>query len=77
MLLMDYPSIRGEYFTEYSKQATWNLLHTYIDAHRQRLVYDYPGDGLQAITIFQPQCENIIFSDKIRYNRLYQKVVHK
>ena len=33
MLLMYYPYIRGGYFTDYSKQATWNLLHAYIYSH--------------------------------------------
>ena len=27
MMIMDYPSIRGEDFPEYSKQATWKLLN--------------------------------------------------
>ena len=52
MLLMDYPSIRGEYSPDYSEKATWNLLHSYIDANSQRLIDEYPGDGVQAITRF-------------------------
>ena len=44
MLLMDYPSIRGEYFPDYAKKATWNLLHAYIDAYSQILIYEYTGD---------------------------------
>ena len=47
MLLMDYPSIRGEYLPYYSENVTWNLLYAYIDAHSQILMYEYPGGGLQ------------------------------
>ena len=77
MLLMDYSSIRGGNLPDYSKQATCNLSHACIDANRQTLIYKYTGDGLQAIMILQPQCENKTFSEKISYNRLFQKVVHK
>ena len=77
MLLMDYPSIRGEIFPYYAKQATWNLLNEYIDAHNQMLIYEYTCDGVQAITRLQYQCENMNFSYKSRYNILFQQVVHK
>ena len=61
MMLMDYTSIRGEYYPDYAKHSTWNLLHAYIDAQIQRLIDKYKGDGVQAITIFQYQCTNMIF----------------
>ena len=77
VLLMDYPSIRGEDFTSYSKNATWNLLHSYIDVHCQRLIYEYPGYVVQSITRNQSQCANRVFAEKIRYNRLFWKVVYK
>ena len=38
MLLMDYPFKREEETPGYSKNTTWNLLHTYIDAHIQILI---------------------------------------
>ena len=47
MLLMDYPSTRGEALPDYTKNTIWNLLHAYIDAHSQILIYKYPVDGLQ------------------------------
>ena len=50
MFLMEYSSIRGEDFTDSAKDSTWNLLHEYIDAHIQRLKYEYTGDGVQFIT---------------------------
>ena len=74
---MEYPSIRGEYLPDYAKNVTWNLLHAYIDVHIQRLIYEYSGYGVQAITIFQSKCANMTFSENIMYIRLFQKVVHK
>ena len=64
MFLIDYPSIRGEDLPDYSKKATWNLLHTYIDAHSQRLIDEYTGDGVHAISRLKYQCANMTFSEK-------------
>ena len=50
MLLMDYPSIRGGDLPYYAKNATQNLLHAYIDAHSQKIIDEYPEDGVQAIS---------------------------
>ena len=77
MLLIDYPSIRREDFTYYDRSSTWNLLHAYIDARSQILTNEYPGDGLQAISRLQSQCAKLTFSDKIRYNTLFQQVIQK
>ena len=77
MLLMNYPSIRGEDSIDYSKKATWNLLHAYIDANSQRLIDEYPGNEIKSMSILKSKCLNITFSDQIRYNRLFQKVIHK
>ena len=77
MLLIDYPYIRGEYLPDHAKNSTWNLLRAYIDAHIQILIDEYPGDGVQAISIFQSQCSNITFSDHRIYNRLFQQVMYK
>ena len=77
MFLMDYLSIIREDFPDYAKKDTWKILHTYIYAHRQRFIEKYTRDVIHAITIFKWQCANMTFSDKIRYNRLFQKVVHK
>ena len=70
-------TFRGRGVTDYSKQSTWNLLHSYIDEHSKKLIDEYSGDVAEAITIFQSQCSNMNFSDKIRYNRQFQQVVHK
>ena len=74
---MDHPSIRGEEISDYSKNVTWNLLHAYIDTHSQRLIYDCPGDGVQTISIFQSQYENMKFAAQSRYNIMFQQVVQK
>ena len=67
---MEYNSIRGKYLRDYSNKYTWNILHSYVDSHSQRLIYEYTGDGLQYIT-------RLTLSDKRSYNRLFQKVVNK
>ena len=77
ILLMDYPSKRGEELPDYDKNATWNLFLAYIDAHSKIIIDEYPGYWVQAISILQSQCANIFFADQIIYNRLFQKVVHK
>ena len=48
---MKYPYIRVEYLPDYVKTSTWNILHAYIDKHFQRLMEEYTGDGVQAISI--------------------------
>ena len=67
MLLVDYPSIRGEDLTDYTKKAAWNIFHSYIDAHSKISIDEYPGDGVQAISSLQPQSANMTFSEKIIY----------
>ena len=72
MLLMDYPSIRGEYLPDYDKESTWDLLRAFIDANSQVLTDEFPGDRAQAISIFKSQCENMTFVDQIRYNGMIE-----
>ena len=74
---MDYPSIRGEELPDYARKATWNLLDAYIDAHSQILIDEFTGDGVQDISIFQSQCAKMTFIDQCRYNKLFQKALHK
>ena len=61
MLLMDYPSTREEELPDYAKKATWNLLNTYIDSYSQRLIDEFTGYGVQAISRFQCQCADMTF----------------
>ena len=74
---MDYPYIRGEWLPDYAWKAIWKLLHAYIYAHSQISIDKYPRYGVQAISRFQYQCENMTFADQSRYNRIFQQVVHK
>ena len=53
MLLMEPAYIIGEDLTDYSKNATWNLFHSYIYSHSQILIDEYPGYGVQAISILK------------------------
>ena len=52
-------------------------MHAYIDAHIQILIDKRQGDGVQAISRLQSQCSDMTFAEKIRYNRLFQQVMHK
>ena len=61
----------------YYKDSSWNLLHTYIDVHIQRLLGEYPVGGVQAITRLKSQCANVTFAENSRYNKLFQRVMHK
>ena len=58
MLLMEYPSVRGEEIPDYDKKKTWNLLHAYIDVHSQRLIDEYPLYAIygnyRVIILFSP-----------------------
>ena len=77
MLLMEQPFIQGEGIPDETKQATCNLLNAYIDENSQKLIHEYPWYCLEAIAILKYQCTNIHFSDSSRYNRQFDKVVHK
>ena len=77
MLLMDYPSIIGGDLPDFFKVATWKLLYAYIDAHSKILIDEYHVDEAQDITVLQSKCENTTSAEQIRYNRLFQKVIHK
>ena len=65
MLLMEYPSIEVEGIPDDAKQVIWNLLHAYIYAHRQMLIDEYPGGGVEAITNLKYQCSNMTFPEKL------------
>ena len=56
MLLIEYPSIEEEGIPDSTKQDTWNLFHTYMDVHIQRLIEDYLGGVVDSITRFLSKC---------------------
>ena len=53
MLLMYYPSIRGEELPYYAKKAIWKIFREYIDSQSERMIDKCPGDVVQAILRFQ------------------------
>ena len=77
IVLMEYASIRGNDSLDYAKNATWNLFHSYIDAHSQILIDEYTVDGVQAISIMQQKCANMTFSDQSKYNIMFQRVTQE
>ena len=54
-----------------------NLLHTNIDVHSRRLISELPGHVIKCISKLQYNCANMKFSDKSKYDRLFQQVTHK
>ena len=76
-LLLDYPDIGGEFIKYFVKESIRNLLHDNIDVNRRNWIAELPGDGVKCISKLQSHCENMTFSDKIRYDRLSQQVTHK
>ena len=54
-----------------------NILHTHIDVHSIRLIAQFPGYGIECIEKLQSNCANMTFSDKSRYDRIFQQVTHK
>ena len=52
-------------------KETRNLLNANIDVHIIRLIYEFPGDGVECISKIQSHCANMIFAGKDRYNRLF------
>ena len=59
------------------KKAIRNLLHANIDAHRRRLIADFPKDGIKCIEKLRSHCANMTFADKSRYDITFQQVTHK
>ena len=52
-------------------------MHANIDVHNRRLMAEFPGYGVKFIEKIQPHCANMTFSEKIRYDRIFQQVTHK
>ena len=76
-LLLDYPKIGRGCIKCYVRKAIRNLLHGNIDAHSRTLIAEFPGYGLKCISKLLSNCANITFSEKSRYDRLFQKVTHE
>ena len=76
-VLLDYPKIGGENIKYFAKTFIRNILHANIDVHSKRLIADLPVDGIKCIEKLQPHSANMTFSDKSRYDRIFQQVTHK
>ena len=48
-----------------------------IDVHSRRLIYESPGDGVKFISELQLNCANMNFSNRSKYDRLFQQVTRK
>ena len=46
-LLLYHPSIVGDNIKYYVKKEIRNILHKNIDVHSRRLIYEFPGDGVE------------------------------
>ena len=76
-VLIDYPKIGREDIKYFVKNSIRNILHDNIDVHSRRLIAEFPGYGVKCISKLQSNCENMTFSDKSSYDRIFQKVIHK
>ena len=54
-----------------------NILHANIDVRIRRLIAEFLGDGIKCIENLQSHCANMTFSDKSRYDSIFQQVTHK
>ena len=52
-------------------------MHANIDVHSRRLIAEFPRDGVKCIAKIQSHCAKMPFSDKSRYDRIFQQVTHK
>ena len=52
-------------------------MHANIDVHIRRLIADFPIYGVKFIAKVHSYCANMNFSDKSRYDRIFQQVTPK
>ena len=52
-------------------------MHANIDVHNRILIAKFPVDGIKFIKQLQSHCTNVTFSDKSRYDMIFQQVTHK
>ena len=77
-VLLDYPKIgRHDIIEDYAKKSIRNLLHANIYVNSRRLIVESPKDGIKCIAKLQSHCVNMTFSDKSRYDRIFQQVTLK
>ena len=76
-VLLSYPKIGGENIKDLVKMAIRNLFQSNIGIYSRVSIADFPGDGVKCIEKLQSHCANVTFSDKSRYDRIFQQVTHK
>ena len=76
-LLLNYPKIGGEDIKDFVKKTIRNILHANIDVYSRSLISGFPGDGVKCISKLQSHCASMTFSDKSRYEKIFQLVMHK
>ena len=52
-------------------------MHENSDVQIRILIADFPKDGVKCIGNLQPNCANMTFANKSRYDRNFQQVTHK
>ena len=76
-VILDYPKIGEENIRYVIKKAIRNIFHANIDVQSRRLISEFPGGGIKCIEKLLSHFANINFSDKSRYDRIFQKFTHK
>ena len=67
----------GEDIEGFSKKAIRNILHANIDVRSRRIIAEFPEDGIKYNEKLKLHCANMTFSDKSRYDMIFQQVTHK
>ena len=52
-------------------------MHANIGVNSRRFISEFPVDRVKYIEKLQSHCANMNFSDKNRYDRIFQQVTHK
>ena len=52
-------------------------MHANIYVYSRILIYEFPRYGIKCIEKLQSHCANMNFSEKSRYDRIFQEVQHK
>ena len=77
-VLLDYPKIgEDDIIEDFAKNAIRNILHANIDAHSRISIAEFPKYGIKCIEKVLSHYANMTFSDKSRYERTFQQVIHK
>ena len=71
-VLLDCSKIGGEKIKEFAKKYIRNILHTNIDVHIRRLIFELPGYGINFIETLQSHYAKITFSGKSRYDQIHK-----